>query len=198
MDFEIDKDSGQFMRWQLIETYEIRNPEYEAMIFDVDRRMKDLPDSSSWRTCWITLEVPEFFTLDLGTVEGDHYRQMPLNYVSTETWRLNHRYSLLVSQMTLARSAFWYWSELGKNIQSKGKLFDTQPSITPSNICNVNDEDELIIGYFSISGVSEKRIFVENVPDWMLNRIRHIVSRRNPPFLHTFRLQYLPVYLTTD
>ena len=186
------------MRWQLIETYEIRNPEYAARIFDVDRQMKDLPDSSSWRTCWITLEVPEFFTLDLANVEGSHYKQLPLSYVSTETRRLNHRYSLLVRQMTLGRSAFWYWSELGKNIQSKGTLFDTQPSITPSNICNVNDEEELVIGYFSISGASEKRIYVEKQPDLDAHlNPNYCFPGPYPPFLNRFRRQYLPVYLVT-
>ncbi len=28
MDFEIEKDSGRYFRWQLIETYEIQNPDY--------------------------------------------------------------------------------------------------------------------------------------------------------------------------
>ena len=67
-------------------------------------------------------------------------------------------------QYSLGAGAFWYWDELGKNIQSKGTLFDSQPSLTPSNICNVEDEEEPVIGYFSISGISERRIMVEEVP----------------------------------
>lgn len=165
LDFEINRDSARYLRWQLIETWEMHNPDYNTTrIYDRDRRTKEVPDSILNRICWITMEVPEIFTRDLGGISGRHYRAMPLNYVSTETQRLHHGYSLLVRQLSLGADAFWYWDELGKNIQSKGTLFDTQPSLTPSNICNVDDEDELVIGYFSISGITEHRIMVGEVP----------------------------------
>lgn len=198
IDFEIEKDSGRYLRWQLIETFEIHNPEYPVLIFDVDRRMKDLPDTSSWRTCWITLDIPEIYTLDVGNMEGTKYKQRPLNFVSNETRRLYFRYSLLVRQLSFSEKAFWYWNELGKNLQSKGNLFDTQPSLTQSNICNTNDEDELIIGYFSISGASERRIFVENVPDLRFSKDPYYCAPgAYPQFLYYFSLQYLPVYLAS-
>jgi hypothetical protein len=198
VDFEIDKESGQYLRWQLFETYEIHTNDNEALIFDVDRVMKPLPDTSSWRTCWITQENPEIFTMDLLHVEGDRYRQKPLSYVSSETWRLRYRYSLLVRQLSLSKTAFWYWTELGKNLQSKGSLFDTQPSLTPSNICNLNDEEELVIGYFSISGAVEKRIFVDRLPDMKFHvSSTYCAPQAYPQFLYFFPDEYLPVYLTT-
>lgn len=166
IDFDIEPDSGRYLRWQLVETYEMHNPDYlNTTVYDVDRRFKDIPDSMAWRTCWITHEIPEIYTLDLGNVRGSNYKKMPLNFVSSETQRLHHRYSLLVRQLALSEAAFWYWDELRKNVQTKGGLFDTQPSLTPSNICNVENEDEMIIGYFSVSGVSELRINVEDVPE---------------------------------
>lgn len=165
IDFEISRDSARYLRWQLVETWEKHNPNYmSTRMYDVDRRTKPIPDSISNRICWITIEIPEIHTRDLGGVAGELYRAMPLNYVSTETQRLHHRYSMLVRQYSLGAEAFWYWDELGKNIQSKGTLFDTQPSLTPSNVCNVEDEEELVIGYFSISGVTEQRIMVGEIP----------------------------------
>ena len=196
MDFEIDKESGRYLRWQVTETYEIHNPDYKAKIFDVDRRLKLLPDSSSWRTCWITLEVPEIFTLDLEHVDGETYRKMPLNYVNTETRRLNIRYSILVEQMALSQSAFQYWNELAKNSQSGGALFDSQPAISPGNICNVDDENELVLGFFSVSGVTERRIFVEDVSGLKTQTDpSYCAPGEYPDFLYYFRPAYLPVYL---
>lgn len=75
MDFEIEKDSGRYLRWQVIETFEVHNPEYPVKIYDVDRVIRKLPDSGSWCTCWITLERKDFYTKDLGTVEGDIYKR---------------------------------------------------------------------------------------------------------------------------
>lgn len=195
-DFEIEKESGRYLRWKVTETYEIHNPEYQAKIFDLDRRLKLLPDSSSWRTCWITLDVPEIFTLDLEHVDGITYKKMPLNYVNTETRRLNIKYSILVEQMALSQSAFQYWNEQAKNSQSGGSLFETQPALSPGNICNVDDENELVIGFFSVSGVTEKRIFIEDVPDLKTQKDpSYCAPGEYPKFLYYFRPDYLPVYL---
>jgi hypothetical protein len=196
MDFEIEKNSGRYLRWQVTETYEIHNPESEAWIFDKDRRLKLLPDSSSWRTCWITLDVPEIFTLDLRHVEGETYKKMPLNYVNTETRRLNIRYSILVEQMALSQSAFHYWQEQAKNSQSGGSLFDSQPSLSPGNICNMDDENELVIGFFSVSGVTERRVFIEDVPGLKTQKdLNYCMPGEYPKFLSRFHVEYLPVYL---
>ena len=199
MDFEIEKESGRYLRWQVTETYEIHNPESEAWIFDVDRRLKLLPDSSSWRTCWITLGIPEIFTLDLGHVEGEIYKKMPLNYVNTETRRLNIRYSLLVEQMALSQSAFYYWQEQAKNTQSGGSLFESQPSLSPGNICNVDEENELVIGFFSVSGISERRVVIEDVPGLKIQKdLNYCKPGEYPKFLSYFPLAYLPVYMALE
>ncbi len=199
MDFEIEKESGRYLRWQVTETYEIHNPEYDALIFDLDYQMKELPDSSSWRTCWITLNIPEIFTLDLRDVEGETFKKMPLNYVTTETRRLNIRYSILVEQMALSQSAFQYWNEQAKNSQSGGSLFDSQPALSPGNICNVDDENELVIGFFSVSGAREKRVFIADVPGLKLQKNpSYCAVGEFPKFLNRFRLDYLPVYLAFE
>lgn len=199
IDFEIEKETSRYLRWQLIETFEFHNPDYEdTRVYDVDRQMKEIPDSVARRVCWVTLEVPEIFTLDLGGLEGDRYNAKPLNFVSSEPQRLHHRYSLLVRQFSLGENAFWYWDELGKNLQSKGGLFDTQPSITPSNICNVEDEEEVVIGYFSISGVSEKRVMVEQVPGLSLTEDQGFCEPGQLPFsFRRLSSALLPYYIAS-
>ncbi len=47
IDFQVDADSSEFMRWELVETYEFHNPDYEGFIYSFDRVLKPLPDS--WR-----------------------------------------------------------------------------------------------------------------------------------------------------
>ena len=199
IDFEIEKESGRYLRWQVTETYEIHNPEYSAKIFDLDYRMKELPDSSSWRTCWITHVLPEILTHDLKDVEGETFKKMPLNYVNTETRRLNIRYSILVEQMALSQSAFRYWQEQAKNSQSGGSLFDSQPALSLGNICNVDDENELVIGFFSVSGTTDKRVFIEDVPGLKIQKNpSYCAVGEYPKFLNRFPLDYLPVYLALE
>lgn len=198
IDFDIEKDSSRYLRWQLIETYEIENPDYPVQMFDVDRRMKDVPDSIIRRRCWITGEIPRIFTMDLGNVEGSTYRRMALHFVSAHNRRLEQRYSLLVRQLSLTPSAFWYWNELGKNLQSMGTLFDAQPSLTPGNICNSADEDERIIGFFSISGATEMRVFVDFVPGLNIRKDPYLCAPGEfPMFLNRYPLDKLPIFLAT-
>jgi len=198
MDFEVEKDSGRFLRWNLVETYEIHNPDNEAWIYDVDRRLKIAPDSITWRRCWISRELPEIYTLDVGNVDGEIYRRFPLNFVSNETRRLHIRYCLQVEQLALSQAAFFYWDELRKNIQSQGNLFDTQAALTHGNICNVNDQKEAVIGYFSISSLHEKRVFVDDVPDLDFQIDPYYCAPGDfPPFLSRINDKYLPYYMVS-
>ncbi len=197
MDYTIEKDSARYLRWRLTETYEIRNPQNEAWIYDVDRILKEMPDSSTWFTCWITQELPNIFTLDVGNIEGEHFRKMPLNYVTNDTRRLHYRYCLLVQQISLSQTAFRYWDELGKNLQDKGNLFDVQPSILPGNICSVDNDEELVVGYFGISDDAEKRVFVEDVPDLEIYKDpTYCAPGRFPPYLAYRDNITLPIYLS--
>jgi S-methylmethionine-dependent homocysteine/selenocysteine methylase len=75
--------------------------------------------------------------------------------------KLHHKYSLLVKQYSVGEAAFHYWNELKKTSQEQGWLFDRQPALLNSNIRNINDEDEDILGFFTMSGVEEKRGFAE-------------------------------------
>ena len=199
IDFEIEKDSGRYLRWEMQETFEVHNPDYESRVYDVDRRWYKLYAEDKWLTCWITRNISEIFTRDLGNAAGDSYKKLPLNFVSGSDWKLLEGYSLLVRQYAHSEGAFWYWSELAKNVQSKGGLFDVQPALTPSNICNIEDEEELVIGYFSISGVSERRIFLRDVSGLDVYRDSYYCAPGiMPGFLHRYPQDKLPLYVASS
>jgi hypothetical protein len=199
MDFEIEKDSGRYLRWHLVETYEMHNPPYSSTeVFDTDRRFKPIPPEIDWSTCWITNQLPGIFTMDMGNFQGDSYRAMPLIFVSNEGQRLQYRYSLNVQQFALSASAYWYWDGLKNNVQSNGGLYDTQPSLTPGNICNIDDKNEVVIGYFSVSGVSQKRIFVSDVPDLRIIPEQGFCEPGGLPYSFArLSRSFLPYYIAT-
>lgn len=196
LDFHMDKENARYLRWEVTETYELHNPDYETQYVDRNLMVRDVRASEKNLTCWVTNNIDGIFTLDLLHVEGPVYRRWPLHFVSGRTQRLHHRYSLLVRQLSLSQEAFWYWNELGKNIQSMGGLFDTQPALTPGNICNVADETERVIGYFSMAGASEKRIFVQSVPGLELNPDPYYCAPTWDPILtRYFPKEKLPLYM---
>ena len=196
MDFQVDPGSTEYMRWELKETYEFHNPPYEDFIYGFDRRLKPVPDSLSDKQCWITAYVNAIFTLDARNLTSPDFEYMPLHHVSNETQRLSYGYSLLVRQLSLDESAFRYWDELKKNSQENSGIYSRQPSITPSNICNCDDPEEKILGFFSISGLSEKRLFVKDVEALEKYDVMFCYPAPEQPRYRFLRTADLPVYVS--
>jgi hypothetical protein len=161
LDFTFDNEAYEYIRWDLTETYEFHNPDMEAFILDVDFKMKVLPDTSNYRVCYITNELSTIHSMSLGDLDFGAYIKKPFTFVPNIQieQKLCHKYSLLVKQYSLGEKAFHYWNELKKTSQEQGFLFDKQPALLQSNIHNVNDESEVVLGFFSMAGVVEKRAF---------------------------------------
>ncbi len=196
MDFLVDPDSAEYMRWELLETYEFHNPPYEDFIYSFDRRLKPVPDSLADKQCWITGYVNAIFTLDARNLNSPEFEYMPLHHVSNETQRLSYGYSLLVRQLTLDEPAFRYWDELKKNSQENSGIYSRQPSIILSNICNCDDPEEKILGFFSISGLTERRIFVKDVEGLEKYSVMFCYPMPEQPRYRYLRTADLPVYVS--
>ncbi len=167
IDFTYDDEAYEYIRWDLTETYEFHNPDIEGFILDVDFKMKQLPDTSNWRLCYLTNELFTIHSMSLAYLNFGIYIKKPFSFVPNNQieQKLHHKYSLLVRQHSLGEAAFHYWNELKKTSQEQGWLFDKQPAMLRSNICNLHDETERVLGFFSMSGVVEKRAFAENIPE---------------------------------
>jgi hypothetical protein len=89
-------------------------------------------------------------------------RNYPLYYADNSTDRFNSRYSLNVRQYALSEEAYNYWKELKKVTEDLGTFFDPLPSTLRGNIHNIDDENEIVLGYFDAFTVQEQRIFISN------------------------------------
>jgi hypothetical protein len=86
----------------------------------------------------------------------------PVVFVSNETDRLKLNYSMGVNQYSMNEDEYTYWEKLQNVTQEAGGLYDIIPSSIPSNLrCNENP-DEKVLGYFSVSAKSSKRIFIKD------------------------------------
>lgn len=197
IDFQVDADLSEYMLWELVETYEFHNPDYEGFIYSFDRVLRPLPDSLDDRQCWISGHVNAIFTLDATNISDPSYTHMPLHFVSNETQRLSYGYSLLVRQHSLDQASFWYWDELKKNSYEQSGLYDRLPSLTPSNISNVDDPDERILGFFGVSGVTEERLFVSEVQGLEKYDVRFCYPAPERPRYRFLMTSDLPVYVST-
>jgi len=161
IDFTFDDEAYEYIRWELVETYEFHNPAMEAFVSYPGNALVQLPDTSNYRVCYISKELHTIHSMSLAYLDFGIYIKKPFSFVpnNQQEQKLKHKYSLLIKQYSVGEAAFHYWNELKKTSQEQGWLFDRQPALLKSNIRNIHDDEEDILGFFSMSGVAEKRGF---------------------------------------
>ncbi len=157
--------------WKLEETYEYTSSHLIQSIWDGRTLFEFIPATDSLYTCYKTQPVKELFTASTRNLVNNELTHYPLNYVSNQTTKLRIKYSLLVSQYSLSDEAFLYWDKIKSQMKETGGMYETQPSVSGSNIHNVNDPAEQVLGYFYASQVTEQRIIVKNTFNFNVPRL---------------------------
>lgn len=112
--------------------------------------------------CWKSFPLDRIYTGTTRNLSANKMQRVALNFVSNETDRLKRTYSLHVKQEALTLEAYTYWQSLNDQITESGGLYEKQPFTVPGNIYNVNDPEELVLGFFYASQVKEQRIYIHN------------------------------------
>jgi hypothetical protein len=66
-----------------------------------------------------------------------------------------------VNQYSLNEDEYLYWEKLQNISQQVGGLYDIIPSVVASNVYSLSDPNEKVLGYFSVSASSSRRIFIK-------------------------------------
>jgi hypothetical protein len=133
----------KYFRWNYSETWKLR-------------LRADVPN----QTCWVTNNSDNIFIRNTTSISEDVIKQLPVKYISKETDRLWTKYSILVNQYSINEDEFNYWEKLQKVTEQVGGLYDIIPSSIPGNMVCIENPDEKVLGYFSVSAISSKRIFI--------------------------------------
>ena len=175
--------------------------QYEAnymarYVFD-NYEMSTLSPRDSLLTCWKTGKRNEIVTATTEILIEPVLIRIPLNYVTTETKELSIRYSILVKQFTLNLDAYNFWSQLSEYTDYTPWIYFNQPYSVKGNIKSLDDEHEIVLGYFMAAGLDEKRIFVDKPlgVDWNYNTTCGFYTDDLTRRLHLMRNSW-PVYLT--
>lgn len=199
LDFNGNENDSKFFRWKLEETYEYHSTWPITRYLDYDGFHEGGTDYSFY-VCYQTENIDEVYTLSTEGFSHNSYSRYPLHFVNDHTQRLMYQYSLLVKQLSVSESAYYYWDNLRKNNQEAVDLFGKQPANAISNIRNVTDSSEVVLGYFGVSSVSTRRITVLDVPELSFSEVEYCTpippSEEVPPYPYEPRPLYL--VLTKD
>lgn len=154
------QDQSIYYKWDYEETWEF-NSRYLSM-FEFEDSV--VVYRKNYLDLYICYQFDKSHNIIIGSSEKlqkDVISEFPLAFISTEGNKFLRTYSILVKQRTLTKEAYDYWKTLKTNTESLGGLFDPQPSQLKSNIVNVNDPAEDVLGYFQVYSQTEKRLFIE-------------------------------------
>ena len=134
------------------------------------------------------------YTATTRNFSSNSIKRMALNFVSNETDRLSVTYRLRVKQQSLSIDAYNYFQRKNEQAVESGGMYDVQPSTVAGNLYNVNDPEEVVLGYFHASQVREKQVFVHNNNFFEFD-IPHIICEYEPMYWGRRLNSEYPVYI---
>jgi hypothetical protein len=113
--------------------------------------------------CWRMNHSSEILISHASGNDSDKISQQEILFIPAElSNRLTVEYSILVRQYSISEKEYTFWEQMKEVGESTGDLFGSQPYPISGNIHNLNDESDKVLGYFGVSAVAQKRIFISN------------------------------------
>ncbi len=157
----------RFYRWDYTETWKFEIP-YEIV---------------TNRVCWILNNSKNIVIKSTSILSEDRHNRYPILFISNITDRLSVKYSVIINQYSMSEEEFIYWEMLQSISEGVGGLYDKIPFSIPSNMFCVEDPREQVLGYFSVSARTSKRIYIDGPFRGWVNQYRFCPTdtfRRNP------------------
>jgi hypothetical protein len=161
----------KYFRWDFSETWMFR------LNFSV-------PDS----ICYINNNSHDINIKSTAAFDQSTVNRQLIKYITNETDRLKIRYTILVNQYSLNEEEYAYWEKMDNILSNVGGLYDMIPASLPNNLHCIENPDETVLGYFSVSSKSSKRIFISDQFEGIIDRysdcITATIYTKNPPGLN--------------
>jgi len=145
LDTHDPQNLNKYYRWDFDETWVLR------LLWPVEKIK-----------CWVSDTSTTINIKSTAAFDESRIIRHPVTYISNTTDRLLRKYSISVNQYSLSEDEYVYWEKIQNITDQTGGLYDIIPASVPSNIFCVENPGEDVLGYFSVSAKSSKRIFIQD------------------------------------
>jgi len=181
LDIEDNNEYGRYFLWEYEETWKFSLP-YPRRYEYINGAFIKLDTVREY--CWKSNKSGEILILSELPDQEYSGKKVPITFIaSDESDRLTDRYSILIKQYSISQKEFDFWHNLKQVNEDGGNIFDTQPFPVLSNIYNTDDPEEKVLGYFEVSSVKERRIFIIpedlkelDLPGFNYNCLKYVVA----------------------
>ncbi len=150
VDFNIsysdDLNTRNYYRWNYLGTYQVEAP---------------LPRELTYRYCWAKQFDHEIILVDQDLFyDGRTVEHKPLFSIPLDR-KFNIGFDMQIIQKRVSKDTYRYWNAVDNQRKNKGSIFEKANYQIRGNITNVDNPEELVLGYFEVAGVQTKRIFID-------------------------------------
>ena len=153
-------NNTRYYRWENVESWEYRSA-YNSVAEYVDEN--NIIERNLTRQifrCYQTQLLPNIEVTNTTRLSSDIVYKYKVIDIATGTEKLSFVYSDLIKQYAISAEAFNFWTNLKKNTEQLGTLFDLQPFTELGNMQCVNNPAVKCIGFISFSSVQKRRVFI--------------------------------------
>ncbi len=150
---------GKYFRWTYDEwwKFSVPNPKKYNYI-DPD----NIPEVTTLKqVCYQHKASDEILIHSTDAGQSARISKEPILFVASgKSDRLLIRYCIDIKQFSLSDTEFQFWEQLKDISEGGGNIFDKQPFTIIGNVHNVGNPSEPVLGYFQVSAVEEKRLYI--------------------------------------
>lgn len=157
----------RYFRWDYNENWEFYSKYLSNYVSNGSSMVQRLPGQFV-STCYSSDSSSDIVLGSTVKLSQNVIYQNPLIFISSKSEKIESKYRVVVRQYALTSEAFKFWSNLKKNTEQLGSIFDALPSEIPGNIRCITSSSEPVIGYVSVSTVQTKIMFIysRQLPLW--------------------------------
>ncbi|MDB9850740.1 DUF4249 domain-containing protein [Flavobacteriaceae bacterium] len=132
------------------------------------------------RVCYGSARPQEVLLASTSALATNEVKNFPIRFIAKEDYILQQRYSIGVKQYGISEQTYSYYETLKSlSVAAENIFSEDQPGFLQGNMYALEDPEEKVAGFFEVSTVSEKRLFInfsdyfpgENLPDYVVNCI---------------------------
>jgi hypothetical protein len=188
-----------FLRWDYDETWKFKVPDPALFDYINDTIIIPIPPNEYHELCYKSNKSSDILTGEVSTGIISSLKGIPIQFIAPEeSDRLTIRYSIQVDQYSISQKEFSFWNDLKEVDEPNGGIFGSQPFSVLSNVKNINNPTEPVLGYFQVSAVTRKRIYIDfnntlqfDLPFYHYN----CMTIHTPIFMYTSGYDFVePVY----
>ena len=156
--------SNQFYRWSYEETWKFKVPYPKKYDYRSNPLLPNSPDFIPVKDlkefCWKNDRSDEV-VINSNHNAGKGIKGQKVTFIPTDlTDRFLIQYSIMVNQYSISKEEFEFWTKLIQVNETGDDIFARLPYTVTSNIKNINNHSERVLGYFQVSAVSQKREYI--------------------------------------